>query len=104
MMISLGDRSATWLSVDAEPRCSTVSQADHQEVGGRHVARGDHPMRTPVYGGLMIVAAMVGATLVWQHIGVVWLRDALLVVALGMALAGWIMTFRDLSNPRPRRR
>jgi UDP-N-acetylmuramyl pentapeptide phosphotransferase/UDP-N-acetylglucosamine-1-phosphate transferase len=68
------------------------------------VARGDHPMRTPVYGGLLIVAAMVGATLAWQHVGIVWLRDALLVLALVAALAGWIMTFRDLSTSRPRRR
>jgi UDP-N-acetylmuramyl pentapeptide phosphotransferase/UDP-N-acetylglucosamine-1-phosphate transferase len=66
------------------------------------MARGDHPMRTPVYGGLLIVAAMVGATLAWQHVGPVWLRDVLLVVALVAALGGWVMTFRDLSNPRRR--
>jgi UDP-N-acetylmuramyl pentapeptide phosphotransferase/UDP-N-acetylglucosamine-1-phosphate transferase len=66
------------------------------------MARGDHPMRTPVYGGLLIVAAMVGATLAWQHVGIEWLRDALLVLALAAALAGWVMTFRDLSNPRRR--
>jgi UDP-N-acetylmuramyl pentapeptide phosphotransferase/UDP-N-acetylglucosamine-1-phosphate transferase len=30
------------------------------------MAIGDHPMRTPVYGGLLIVAAMLGATWVWQ--------------------------------------
>jgi UDP-N-acetylmuramyl pentapeptide phosphotransferase/UDP-N-acetylglucosamine-1-phosphate transferase len=74
-----------------------------QEVDASGMARGDHPMRTPVYGGLLIVAAMIGATLVWQHVGIVWLRDVLLVVALVAALAGWLMTFRDLSNPRPRR-
>jgi UDP-N-acetylmuramyl pentapeptide phosphotransferase/UDP-N-acetylglucosamine-1-phosphate transferase len=61
-------------------------------------------MRTPVYGGLLIIAAMIGATLVWQHVGVVWLRDVLLVGALVAALVGWVMTFRDLSSARPRRR
>jgi UDP-N-acetylmuramyl pentapeptide phosphotransferase/UDP-N-acetylglucosamine-1-phosphate transferase len=30
------------------------------------MAIGDHPMPTPVYGGLLIVAAMLGATWVWQ--------------------------------------
>ena len=73
-----------------------------QEVDAAVVARGDHPMRTPVYGGLLIVAAMIGATLGWQHVGVVWLRDVLLVMALVAALAVWLMTFRDLSNPRRR--
>jgi UDP-N-acetylmuramyl pentapeptide phosphotransferase/UDP-N-acetylglucosamine-1-phosphate transferase len=68
------------------------------------MARGDHPMRTPVYGGLLIVAAMVGSTLVWQSHLPAWLRDALLVVALVAAVSGWLMTFRDLSRPRPRRR
>ena len=67
------------------------------------MGRGDHPRRTPVYGGLLIVAAMIGATLVWQHLGVIWLRDALLVLALVAALAGWLMTFRDLTPPRRRR-
>ena len=27
------------------------------------MARGDHPMRTPLYGGLLIATAMIGATL-----------------------------------------
>ncbi|MGY1621240.1 hypothetical protein ACI789_03460 [Geodermatophilus sp. SYSU D00965] len=69
------------------------------------MARGEHPRRTPVYGGLLIVAAMVGATVVWvQGRGLPgWLRAVLLVLALVVALAGWLMTFRDLSNPRPRR-
>jgi UDP-N-acetylmuramyl pentapeptide phosphotransferase/UDP-N-acetylglucosamine-1-phosphate transferase len=68
------------------------------------MARGDHPMRTPVYGGLLVVAAMIGSTFVWQSHLPGWLRDALLVVALLAAVAGWLMTFRDLSRPRPRRR
>jgi UDP-N-acetylmuramyl pentapeptide phosphotransferase/UDP-N-acetylglucosamine-1-phosphate transferase len=67
------------------------------------MARGDHPMRTPVYGALLIIAAMVGSVVVWEGTEARWLRAALLVVALIGALAGWLMTFRDLS-PRRRRR
>jgi hypothetical protein len=43
---------------------------------------GDHPMRTPVYGGLLIVATMLGATWVWQTGVPVWLRVALLASPL----------------------
>jgi len=67
------------------------------------MARGDHPMRTPVYGGLLIVGAMLGSVAVWEDVSPGWLRNALLVVALIAALAGWLMTFRDLSRPRRRR-
>jgi UDP-N-acetylmuramyl pentapeptide phosphotransferase/UDP-N-acetylglucosamine-1-phosphate transferase len=67
------------------------------------MARGDHPMRTPVYGGLLIVSAMVGATIVWQAGLVPWLRTALMLLALVVAIAGWLMTFRDLSRARRRR-
>ncbi|RBY76791.1 hypothetical protein DQ238_16095 [Geodermatophilus sp. TF02-6] len=67
---------------------------------------GEHPRRTPVYGGLLIVTAMVGATLVWTSGLPGGLKAAALVLALVAAVAGWLMTFRDLSNPRrrPRRR
>jgi len=68
------------------------------------MGRGDHPMRTPVYGGLLIVGAMLGATVVWQAGLPVWLRDVLMVAALVAAFAGWLMTFRDLSPSRRRRR
>jgi UDP-N-acetylmuramyl pentapeptide phosphotransferase/UDP-N-acetylglucosamine-1-phosphate transferase len=67
------------------------------------VALGDHPRRTVVYGAALIVAAMVGATFVWESALPEWLTGVLLVLTLVMALAGWIMTFRDLS-PRRRRR
>jgi UDP-N-acetylmuramyl pentapeptide phosphotransferase/UDP-N-acetylglucosamine-1-phosphate transferase len=66
------------------------------------VALGDHPRRTVVYGAALIVAAMVGATFVWEAALPGWLTAVLLIVTLVMALAGWIMTFRDLS-PRRRR-
>ena len=79
----------------------TVSEDGDQEAD---VARGEHPMRTPVYGGLLILLAMVGSTLVvadggsWPG----WLRVFLLVLALPVAVAGWLMTFRDLTPPRHR--
>ncbi|HEY4602746.1 MAG TPA: hypothetical protein VIH08_00245 [Blastococcus sp.] len=68
------------------------------------MARGDHPMRTPVYGGLLIVGAMIGASMVWLSGLPIWLRNLLLVLALVAAIAGWIMTFRDLSQPLRRSR
>jgi len=61
-------------------------------------------MRTPVYGGLMIVAAMVGATVVWVSALPGWLTATLLIIALVAALAGWLMTFRDLTPSRRTRR
>ena len=68
------------------------------------MARGDHPRRTPVYGALLIAAAMVAATLLWQSSLVGWLRTPLLILCLPVAITGWIMTFRDLSRPLPRNR
>jgi UDP-N-acetylmuramyl pentapeptide phosphotransferase/UDP-N-acetylglucosamine-1-phosphate transferase len=68
------------------------------------MALGDHPRRTPVYGGLLIAAAMVGATLVvvdgsgWPA----WARTALLLLALVAGITGWLLTFRD-ATPRRRR-
>ncbi len=60
-------------------------------------------MRTPVYGGLLIAGAMLGSVLVWEGSEPTWLRTCLMVVALIVALVGWLMTFRDLSPPRRRR-
>jgi UDP-N-acetylmuramyl pentapeptide phosphotransferase/UDP-N-acetylglucosamine-1-phosphate transferase len=71
---------------------------------GAVMARGDHPMRTPVYGAALIVAAMLGSIVVWHSHWPGWLKGALLAVALGIALAGWLMTFRDLSRPIKRGR
>jgi hypothetical protein len=63
-------------------------------------------MRTPVYGALMIISAMIGATLVVSYGEGLpgWLHGALLVTAIPIAFAGWLMTFRDLTPPRRRRR
>ena len=67
------------------------------------MACGDHPRRTPVYGGLLIAAAMIGATLVVvEGAGLPTLLRAVLLVLAGVAaLGGWLLTFRDLT---PRRR
>ena len=70
------------------------------------MARGDHPRRTPVYGGLLIAAAMVGATLVVVEGTALptFLRAVLLVLASVAALGGWLLTFRDLTPRRRSRR
>jgi peptidoglycan/LPS O-acetylase OafA/YrhL len=66
------------------------------------MARGDHPMRTPVYGGLLIVAAMVGATVAvdrgadWPG----WARTVVLIVAVVAILIGALLTLRDRTPPR----
>ncbi|HEV7186653.1 MAG TPA: hypothetical protein VGN28_02030 [Blastococcus sp.] len=61
-------------------------------------------MRTPVYGGLLIMLAMLGSIVVWEGGEPTWLRTCLMVVALVVALAGWLMTFRDLTPSRRRTR
>lgn len=67
------------------------------------MARGDHPMRTPFYGACLIVSAMLLGLLVkvWTS-PPTWVQAVGLVVALGIALVGFVMTFRDLTPP-PRR-
>ena len=66
------------------------------------MARGDHPMRTPAYGGLLVAVAMVGATVaagqrdVWPG----WLETVVLVVAGIAMLVGALLTLRDRTPPR----
>ena len=66
------------------------------------MARGDHPMRTPVYGGLLIAAAMIGATLVvtygqsWPS----WTRPVVFSAAVLAILVGAGLTLRDRTPPR----
>jgi UDP-N-acetylmuramyl pentapeptide phosphotransferase/UDP-N-acetylglucosamine-1-phosphate transferase len=66
------------------------------------MARGDHPMRTPVYGGLLIAAAMIGSTLVvadgqgWPA----WTRVVALTAAVIAILVGALLTLRDRTPPR----
>jgi hypothetical protein len=65
------------------------------------MARGDHPMRTPFYGALLIVAAMLAGTAVtaWTHPSAL-VRGIVLGLALVVALIGFGLTFRDLTPPR----
>jgi hypothetical protein len=60
------------------------------------MARGDHPMRTPVYGALLIYAALF---LFWlgSSIHVRALSIGLWAVGIAAAGIGWVMTFRDYS-------
>jgi hypothetical protein len=59
-------------------------------------------MRTPVYGALLIAAAMIGSTLVvaygrdWPG----WTRTVVLTVAVVAILAGALLTLRDRTPPR----
>lgn len=61
-------------------------------------------MRTPVYGALLIIGAVLGSIAVWEGSEPAWLRNCLMIVALLVAFTGWLMTFRDLSPPRRRPR
>jgi hypothetical protein len=59
-------------------------------------------MRTPVYGALLIAAAMIGSTLVvvngqsWPG----WTRAVVLTVAVVAILVGAVLTLRDRTPPR----
>ena len=70
------------------------------------MARGDHPMRTPVYGGLLIAAAMIGATAAvaggadWPG----WARSVVIALAVVAILVGALLTLRDRTPPRRPRR
>ena len=67
------------------------------------MARGDHPMRTPFYGALLIVAGMLVGVAVtyWTHP-----PTAIRWIVLGVCLVAWIvgtgMTLRDRTPPRRR--
>ncbi|MFI6167266.1 hypothetical protein ACIBCN_10815 [Nocardia sp. NPDC051052] len=57
---------------------------------------GNHPQRTPFYGMLMMLTAMI--TGLWVG-DLPWpgLRVAAYLALLALALAGFLMTFRDYS-------
>jgi hypothetical protein len=63
-------------------------------------------MRTPVYGGLLIAAAMIGSTLVVAYGGnwPGWTRAVVFTVAVVAILAGALLTLRDRTPPRRPRR
>ncbi len=58
-------------------------------------------MRTPFYGALLIVVAMLAGTAVtaWTHPSTL-VRGIVLGLALVAALIGFGMTLRDLTPPR----
>jgi ABC-type phosphate transport system permease subunit len=59
------------------------------------VARGEHPERTPVYGGALMVGAMVVSTVVTAVSVPTGVKVAVYLVSLVAALAGFVLTFRD---------
>jgi len=61
------------------------------------VARGEHPERTPLYGGLLIVAAMVASAVVTVNAVPLAVRLPVYLVSLAAALLGALLTLRDYS-------
>ncbi|MFC9439124.1 hypothetical protein [Nocardia sp. NPDC057030] len=57
---------------------------------------GSHPQRTPFYGMLMMLTAMITGLCVADLPWLV-LRVAAYLALLAMALVGFVMTFRDYS-------
>ena len=60
------------------------------------MARGDHPKRTPFYGALMLFGAFMACGLA-SSIDITWVSIVIYVVAVIVAFAGFLMTFRDYS-------
>jgi len=60
------------------------------------MARGDHPQRTPFYGVVLLVVALAAAMIV-NRTAPVWVQVPVYVLAVLAAMAGFVMTFRDLS-------
>jgi hypothetical protein len=59
------------------------------------MARGEHPERTPVYGGLLAVAALIAATAVTVWSTPLAVRIVVYVIGGIAATVGFLMTFRD---------
>ncbi|NLU83770.1 hypothetical protein [Rhodococcus sp. HNM0569] len=62
------------------------------------MARGDHPQRTPFYGVVMIIAALLAAFFVYRADPAPWVQVIVFVVAAVVAAVGFVMTFRDYSR------
>jgi len=60
------------------------------------VVRGEHRERTPLYGVLMIIGAMVSAAIVYSLSVPAWLRLVVYVLDVPVAICGFFFTFRDL--------
>lgn len=61
------------------------------------MARGEHPERTPLYGGLLIVVAMVASAVVTVNAVPLVVRLPVYLVSLPAALFGTLLTLRDYS-------
>jgi UDP-N-acetylmuramyl pentapeptide phosphotransferase/UDP-N-acetylglucosamine-1-phosphate transferase len=61
------------------------------------MARGEHPQRTPLYGGLLIIAAMVISAVVTVNSAPTAVRVPVYVISLVAALFGALLTLRDYS-------
>jgi UDP-N-acetylmuramyl pentapeptide phosphotransferase/UDP-N-acetylglucosamine-1-phosphate transferase len=61
------------------------------------MARGEHPERTPLYGGLMIICAMVVSAVVTVTGTPVAVRIPVYLISLIAGLFGALLTLRDYS-------
>jgi hypothetical protein len=61
------------------------------------VARGDHPQRTPFYGAVLMIAAFVAGSMTAAVEMPIAAHAVIIVTAALVGLAGFLMTFRDLS-------
>jgi UDP-N-acetylmuramyl pentapeptide phosphotransferase/UDP-N-acetylglucosamine-1-phosphate transferase len=61
------------------------------------MARGEHPERTPLYGGLLVVAAMVASAVVTVTSTPAAVRIPVYLVSLVAGLFGALLTLRDYS-------
>ena len=59
------------------------------------MARGEHPERTPVYGGLLVVAALIATTAVTVWSTPLAVRIVVYVTGAIAATVGFLMTLRD---------
>ncbi|MEO9222821.1 MAG: hypothetical protein ABI251_13825 [Mycobacteriaceae bacterium] len=60
------------------------------------MVHGEHRERTPLYGVLMMIGAMVSATIVYSLSVPTPLRLLVYVLDVPVALCGFLFTFRDL--------
>ncbi|MHC9293504.1 hypothetical protein ACRCUN_13610 [Mycobacterium sp. LTG2003] len=58
---------------------------------------GDHPMRTPFYGVLLVIAAVLLAWLVASAL-TGWPAAVGYFLAIAVGAVGFVMTLRDLDN------
>lgn len=61
------------------------------------MARGEHPERTPLYGGLLVIAAMVVSAIVTVTDAPLPVRVPVYLVSLVAGLVGALLTLRDYS-------